>query len=108
MRGDYTQLDLGVTNLLENAARHTSTGSGLRVHAVPHDSCVELDVVDEGPGVDATMRAELFEPFRSSGGTTGIGLAICNAIVDAHGGTIRVDDEHRGGARFVVTLPRAE
>jgi K+-sensing histidine kinase KdpD len=105
--GDYTQLDQVVTNLLENAARHAPPASLVRVTARPLDGMVEVRVADEGIGVPDWERRRIFEPFRTSEGSrsSGVGLAICKAIVEAHDGTIEVDRTPGGGATFVVTLP---
>jgi K+-sensing histidine kinase KdpD len=105
--GDYTQLDQVVTNLLENAARHAPPASLVRVRAAERDGMVELCVEDAGIGVPDYERRRIFEPFRKGEGSrsSGVGLAICKAIVEAHGGTIDVDRTPGGGATFVVTLP---
>jgi two-component system OmpR family sensor kinase len=68
---------------------------------------VELRVADDGIGVPDHERDRIFEPFRRGEGSrsSGIGLATCRAIVDAHGGTISVERTPGGGATFVVTLP---
>jgi len=64
-------------------------------------------VKDQGPGIEMSRRNELFEPFRRGPGSesSGIGLAICRAIVEAHGGNIDVTNEPCGGARFHFTVP---
>lgn len=104
---DYTQVDQLVTNLLENAARHSPPRSTVRVSARPEGDFVQVSVEDAGSGVLATERSRVFEAFHRGDGSrsTGIGLAICKAVVEAHGGTIRVADAAGGGARFVFTLP---
>jgi two-component system sensor histidine kinase KdpD len=104
---DYTQIDLVVTNLLENAVRHAPTGSVVTLRAAADTTHISFEIIDEGPGVDAALRDTVFEPFRSGRGSTGVGLAICRAIVEAHGGTIRIGAADRPGGRFVVTLPVA-
>lgn len=108
VQGDYVQLDQVVTNLLENAARHTPAGSTVTVTAAPVRQGIALVVADAGPGVEPGQRAAIFEPFRSGAvaGASGIGLAICKAIVEGHGGTIAVSANPAGGARFTVVLPR--
>jgi len=110
--GDYSQLDQVVTNLLETAARYAPPGSTVRVTARPVgegavDGGVELRVADEGIGVPEWERARVFEPFRRGEGSasSGVGLAICKAVVDAHGGRISVHRTPGGGATFVVQLP---
>jgi K+-sensing histidine kinase KdpD len=105
--GDYTQLDQVVTNLLENAARHAPPGSLVRVDASTRGEMVEARFEDAGIGVPDWERQRIFEPFRKGEGSrsSGVGLAICKAIVEAHGGTIDVERTPGGGATFVVTLP---
>jgi two-component system sensor histidine kinase KdpD len=104
---DYVQMDQVLTNLLENAARYAPPGSSVRITAQTTDSTVTVSVTDEGPGINSVEEATIFEPFRRSTGSssTGIGLAICKAIVEAHGGHIAVENVMGGGARFSFTLP---
>ena len=66
-----------------------------------------IEVRDRGPGVSPEVRDHLFEPFTSTRGSSGLGLAVCRGIVDDHGGTIDVGDRDGGGAVFTVRLPRA-
>jgi two-component system sensor histidine kinase KdpD len=108
--GDYTLVDQVVTNLLENAARHSPDGGSVRVRAREREGWIEVSVSDQGPGVDPDDRDRIFEPFSRGKGSTssGVGLAICKAIVEAHGGSITVqggDESSRAGATFVFTLP---
>ena len=71
-----------------------------------------LTVADDGPGIPEDQRERVFERFtriddartRNAGGA-GLGLAIAREIVERHRGTVAVDPQHEGGARFVVTLP---
>lgn len=113
---DYTLLDQLVTNLLENAVRHAPSPSVIHIDAQEAGDWMEISVSDEGDGVPASEREWIFEPFRSGMGSqsSGIGLAICRAIVEAHGGHITVGDSRpaergrpggRPGARFTFTLP---
>jgi two-component system sensor histidine kinase KdpD len=104
---DYTQLDLVVTNLLENAARHAPEGSTVRILGRQRDGTVELRVADEGIGVPDWARSSIFEPFcrGERGGSSGVGLAICQALVEAHGGRIWVERTVGGGATFAFTVP---
>jgi two-component system sensor histidine kinase KdpD len=106
--GDYTQLEQVVTNLVENAARHAPPRTAVRVEARTRGSAVEVRVADEGGGVQEWERDRIFEPFRRGEGSrsSGIGLAICKAVVEAHGGTIAVESTAGGGATFVFTVPR--
>jgi K+-sensing histidine kinase KdpD len=104
---DHTLLEQVVTNLLENAARHSPLGVAVDVVVRAGATSIEFVVADGGPGVHPDDVAAIFEPFRSgsTAGQSGIGLAICKAVVEAHGGTITVGDSPRGGAAFTVTLP---
>ena len=104
---DYSQLDQVITNLLENAARYAPPGSVVRVAARQLQSDVEVCVSDQGPGLDSATTEELFKPFRSGPGSpgTGVGLAICKAIVEAHGGHISGANRPSGGAVFTFTMP---
>jgi K+-sensing histidine kinase KdpD len=109
VRGDYTQLSQVVSNLLENAARHAPSSSTVRVGAGARGDDVEVWVDDEGTGVPPFERQRIFEPFRVGEGSSssGIGLAICKAVVQAHDGAIRVEGSPGGGARFTFTVPKA-
>ena len=105
--GDYSQLDQVVTNLLENAARHTPSGSTVRLTADATESDVTLAVQDKGVGVPPEEAERIFEPFRRGEGSasSGVGLAICKAVAEAHGGAVWVEETAGGGATFRVRLP---
>jgi K+-sensing histidine kinase KdpD len=104
---DPVQLDQVLTNLLENAARHAPSGSVVRLSAEPVGDWVEVSVQDEGDGIAPADQARIFEPFRTGQGSTstGVGLAVCKAIVEAHGGGIGYDGGDGRGARFWFTVP---
>ena len=102
-------------NLIENAVSYSPPETAIEVGARTAGGSVELWVADEGPGVAPEDRERVFEVFyrspvagqvRSQG--VGLGLAICRAIVQAHGGTIRVAPRPGPGARFELTLPLGE
>ena len=104
---DYGQVERVLTNLLANAARHAPTRSDVWVVAQAGDEVVRVEVSDRGKGVEEDARQRIFEPFQRGEGSrsTGIGLAICKAIVTAHGGEILVERTFGGGATFAFTLP---
>ncbi|HTN79990.1 MAG TPA: ATP-binding protein [Acidimicrobiales bacterium] len=103
---DYSQIDQVVTNLLENSARHTPPGTAIEVRARRDGDRVTIAIADNGPGIDPAIRDSMFEPFRSPRhASTGIGLSICSAIIEAHGGTLRLCDDTGDGACFELTLP---
>jgi two-component system sensor histidine kinase KdpD len=101
-----------LTNLLENAAKHTPAGTRVSVSAGLDGEWVRIVVEDDGPGLPEGDAERLFAKFqrgRDEGNTggAGLGLAICRAIVNAHGGTISAARRTGGGARFEFTLPKA-
>lgn len=105
---DPLLVELVFVNLFENAARH-APGAALDVSARERRDAVEVAVADEGPGLAAGDKERVFEKFYRAGttpGGAGLGLAICKAVVEAHGGTIRAEDRPGGGAVFRLTLPR--
>jgi two-component system sensor histidine kinase KdpD len=85
VRGDYNQLGQVVGNLIENAVRHSPSGGIITVTARLDGDQVRVSVGDEGKGVDPLEAGQIFEPFRTGrgSGSTGIGLAICKAVVEA-------------------------
>ncbi len=105
---DYGQIDQVVTNLLENAVRHTPPGSEVEIHLSAHDHVAQLEVVDHGPGVAETDRTRIFHPFergRTAAPGSGLGLSIARGMAEAHGGRLDVLPRDGGGARFSLTLP---
>ncbi len=113
LHGDGRRLSRVVVNLLGNAVAHTPIGSTIVVQ-LEHDEfgrAVVLEVADEGPGLSASMRDVIFEPFVQGGGVrekkggAGLGLAIVKRFVEAHGGTVAVTSSEGEGARFTVRLP---
>jgi signal transduction histidine kinase len=102
-----------VTNLLDNASRHSPTGGVVRVTAAGTATGWRLEVADDGPGIPAADRDHVFERFGTltetdGGGGTGLGLAIARWVTDLHGGSIHVVDPEppSTGARMRVDLPR--
>lgn len=113
-RFDPLRIEQVLTNLIGNAIKYASTGSTIEISTrcaqQGSRDVVEVCVADRGPGVAAGDRERIFEPYvrvgeASAAGGLGLGLAICRRIVDAHGGTIRVEPREGGGSRFVFTLP---
>ena len=97
-----------VSNLVENAARHTPPGTPIRVLARAVSGGLELWVEDLGPGIPDSEKERVFEPFHRLGDHptgSGIGLAVARMVAEAHGGWIRVEDVEGGGARVRVWLP---
>ncbi len=109
--GDPDRLRQVLDNLLGNALVHTPEGTPVRLTLDPDSGRhVVLAVHDEGPGMTADQAARVFERFyradsaRSRGGS-GLGLSIVDAVVAAHGGTVRCTSEPGDGTTFIMTLP---
>ncbi len=100
-----------LVNLLENAVKHTPPGTRITISAGIEDGAVRVVVDDNGPGLPPGPPERLFAKFQrgdtETGGPrgAGLGLAICKAIIDAHGGYIAAMQRPGGGARFVFALP---
>jgi len=112
LSGDEVMLEQLLSNLIENAARHTPTGTAIEIAATTANGQLILRVRDHGPGFAHGEEQRLFEKFhqakpeRAQSGF-GLGLAICKAIAEAHGGTIGAHNANGGGAEFEVSLPLA-
>ncbi len=104
IRGHYEPLRRAFQNLLTNAVEVTGpAGIGIEVRC--DDRIVTITISDHGPGVPHDLRARIFEPyFTTKDRGTGLGLALVRQTLDAHNGTIGVEDAEAGGATFVITL----
>jgi signal transduction histidine kinase len=112
LRGDARQIGIVLSNLVRNAADAMSEGGRLSIVAESYDEggtrWVRLTVADTGPGIPAEQIYRIFEPFFSTKVRgIGLGLAICRAIVDNHGGKLRVASEPGSGSRFSLSVPAA-
>ncbi len=104
IRGHYEPLRRALQNILCNAVEVTGTGS-IDVALVRDEGAVRIVIADHGPGVPSDLRNRIFEPyFTTKEKGTGLGLALVRQTVEAHGGTISVEDATTGGAKFVMTL----
>ncbi|WP_371765797.1 DUF4118 domain-containing protein [Massilia sp.] len=107
---DAVLVERVLSNLLENAGKYTPRGGTIGVSAALHGQWLEVAVTDDGPGLPPGLEEAVFEKFtrgerESAKPGVGLGLAICRAIVAAHGGTIRAANRTVGGAAFTFTLP---
>jgi len=120
VRGDEQRLRQVLANLLANARLHTPAGTHVWVKLLQEDGRYRIVVADNGPGISPQLRGKLFERFTRAdasrnrqGGSTGLGLAICAAIAQAHGGSVQLADPAKylddaaQGACFVLSLPVA-
>ena len=110
---DPMQLDQVLTNLVENAARHSPPGGVVGIRVSREGDAVRVRVSDEGPGIPPAQREKVFEPFyrgreEPERPGSGLGLSIARAVVTAHGGRIWVEDIADGGTALVLDLPIEE
>jgi two-component system sensor histidine kinase ResE len=112
--GDFDRLEQVLTNLVDNALRHTPPGGNVTIRLDATESEVRMEVRDTGTGIPAEELPFIFERFykvdkartRSKGGT-GLGLSITKNIVQMHNGWVDVQSEVGSGTAFIVILPRA-
>jgi two-component system heavy metal sensor histidine kinase CusS len=113
--GDRSMLRRALSNLLDNALRFTPAGGEIRVRITDQAKGLSLTVENSGAGIDAARLPRLFDrfyradPARQEGSSehAGLGLAITDSIVRAHGGRIHCESEQEW-TRFVITLPRMD
>lgn len=108
---DGALLERVLINLLENAVKYAGAAANIGVRASRRDEQLELEVWDSGPGIPPGQEAAIFAKFargnkESAIPGVGLGLAICQAIVEVHGGIIYAKNRPEGGASFHVVLPQ--
>ncbi len=112
VRVDATLIDQALANLLENAARHTQAGTLVRLRARCEGDSVVISVEDFGPGIDDRDMERVFAKFHrgatEGAGGVGLGLAICRAIINLHGGRTWAERIQGGGTAFRIMLPLEE
>jgi PAS domain S-box-containing protein len=114
--GDGDQLTQVIANIALNAQqalRETSGPRTLRIETAYDSNAdrIRLTIADNGPGIPATLQTRIFDPFFTTkpvGSGTGIGLAFCQRIIDAHGGAINVRSRPGEGATFFIELSPGE
>ena len=111
MWADAAQLERIIDNLISNAVTHTPSGTKIVIEAREYDGRIELAIDDDGPGVPEAMRVRVFSAYvrgerAADRPGTGLGLFLVQQFAQFHGGSARCLVSERGGARFVVTLPR--
>jgi signal transduction histidine kinase len=105
---DSDQLQQVLLNLLLNARDAMPNGGQLRIAVSGGEEVIRIKVADEGHGISESVSKQIFDPFfttKSAGRGTGLGLAVCYAIVTAHGGQIETTRSNGRGAEFTITLP---
>ena len=109
---DHDTFQRLLANLLDNAIKFTPAGGRVWIEARPQGEAVQIAVIDTGPGIPPQERERIFEKFTqvqgmaSSRRGSGLGLAFCRMVAEAHGGRLWVEDGPEGrGSRFILTLP---
>ena len=109
---DGVLIEQVLINLLDNGVKYTPRGSGIDISASSSDDAVLIQVADRGPGFGPGEEERVFDKFyrgqTADSRGVGLGLAICRAIVEAHGGKIWAENRPGGGAVFRFTLPAKE
>jgi signal transduction histidine kinase len=104
---DVTLLHRAINNLLQNELRHLPDGCHIGVHLRSHEGTAILVILDNGPGFPPGLRARAFDRFAKGKNSPGhgLGLPFVNAVVRAHGGTVKLLDRSGGGAIITVSFP---
>jgi two-component system sensor histidine kinase KdpD len=109
---DGTLMEQAFFNLLENAGRYTREGTEIEIRARVEGDRAVISIADNGPGLPPGAESRVFEKFFRGGSSpadgrrgVGLGLAICQGIIQGHGGTITAGNRRGGGANFVISLP---
>jgi K+-sensing histidine kinase KdpD len=111
---DAVLLEQVLINLIENAIKYTPAGSPIDISAEKSITGLQLVVADYGLGIPMGMEEKVFEKFYSletetQQGGVGLGLALCRAIIEAHGGSMKVVNKNsNSGAAFIMDLPLRE
>lgn len=106
---DFVLMEQVLVNLLDNICNYTPVGTQVTVSAALDGDDLAITVADNGPGIPPDDLDRVFDKFYRVPGTatggTGLGLSISKGLVEAHGGTMQVDNAPGGGARFIIRLP---
>jgi two-component system, OmpR family, sensor kinase len=116
VEGSADELHRMVLNLLDNATRHTPARATIELRLYEQGGDAVVEVADDGPGIPAAMRAQIFDRFvrgegpadTARGTGTGLGLAIVSAVATSHGGSVEALESKSGGALFRVRIPLAK
>jgi signal transduction histidine kinase len=111
VRGDILLLQIAINNLLDNAIKYSSKEEKISLNAIQHNTVVEIQVKDEGPGINDDDKKKVFKKFYRLGNEatksakgTGLGLYLTSKIISTHGGQILVKDNVPKGSIFIIEL----
>lgn len=115
VRADARLVVQVIVNIVDNALKYTPPGSRIDIAASRADGMAQVRICDTGPGIPDAEKAKIFDKFycgenriADNRRSLGLGLYLCKAIVEAHGGAIRVEDNAPHGTVFSFTLPLGE
>ena len=115
VRADAKLIVQVITNLVDNALKYTPENTSVSLSVAKQGGMAEINIADTGHGISDTEKQKIFDKFycgehkiADNRRSLGLGLYLCKAIVEAHGGTIRVTDNHPHGAVFSFSLPLEE
>ncbi len=104
-----------IINLVDNAIKYTPSGSEIKITAQSHGNTISISVADNGPGIPDNQKATIFKMFYTGEHkvvdcrrSLGLGLSLCESIINAHGGEIKVTDNQPHGCIFTFTLKASE
>ncbi|MBI4301922.1 MAG: hypothetical protein HY664_04905 [Chloroflexi bacterium] len=112
IEADLVRLQQVIRNLLDNASKHSTQGTELRISARQQNQSLLIGVSDQGKGIAKADQDKLFQPFQLVGEAIvgkglGLGLLVCQRLVEAHGGQFWVESNLGKGSTFWFTLPLA-
>jgi signal transduction histidine kinase len=110
LTGDPERLLQALLNILDNAIKHSKENSQVFIAGIRNSQQVIITIQDQGPGIDQNTLPRIFEQFYTGdpsrkGSSTGLGLAIAQRIIQAHGGNITASSSPGQGAKFIICLP---
>lgn len=115
VRADARLIIQVIINIMDNAIKYTPAGSEIYITTEQKDDKVVVRIADNGPGIEDEVKPRVFDMFYTGANqiadsrrSLGLGLALCKSIINAHGGTIFVEDNKPQGSVFVFTLPAME
>jgi signal transduction histidine kinase len=112
VKGNHNELEQVITNIILNARdalKHLNKSGNVEIALSRTDDAVKFEIKDEGPGIPKEIINRIFDPFfttKDVGKGLGLGLSICQSIVDKHNGRITVKSDVNKGSTFIVSLPR--
>jgi two-component system sensor histidine kinase KdpD len=109
VRLDFGLMEQVIYNLIRNSCQHSPVASSIRFASCYEEGFLKIETEDNGPGFPPELLDKVFIKFfrvdNSRAGGLGLGLSIVKGLVEAHKGTVRVENIKTGGAKFTITIP---